>query len=128
MIGERIRSDVAVALLWSCIASDGEGLAIGGRQSHGHHLVSGKLTAQGFPRSVDTLFQEGALDALFRHTFAEAQRCRLTHKGVKKAPVFVKPKAQSIIHKRAPPWPPCPPCELSADKSELNLPLGEFTV
>ena len=28
-----------------------------------HHLVSGKLTAQGFPRSVDTLFQEGALDA-----------------------------------------------------------------
>jgi len=63
MIGERIRSDVAVALLWSCIASDGEGLAIGGRQSHGHHLVSGKLTAQGFPRSVDTLFQEGALDA-----------------------------------------------------------------
>jgi len=41
--------NVAVDLLWSCIASDGEGSAIGGRQSHSHHLVSGKLTAQGFP-------------------------------------------------------------------------------
>jgi hypothetical protein len=41
--------NVAVDLLWSCIASDGEGLAISGRQSHGHHLVSGKLTAQGIP-------------------------------------------------------------------------------
>jgi hypothetical protein len=28
----------AVDLLWSCITSDGEGLAIGGRQLHGHHL------------------------------------------------------------------------------------------
>jgi hypothetical protein len=41
--------NVTVDLLWSCIASDGEGLGIGGRQSHGHHLVSGKLTVQGFP-------------------------------------------------------------------------------
>jgi hypothetical protein len=41
--------NVAVDLLWSCIAPDGKGLAIGGRQSHGHYLVSGKLTAQGFP-------------------------------------------------------------------------------
>ena len=41
--------NVAVDLLWSCIASDGEGSAIGGRQSHSHYLVSGKLTAQGFP-------------------------------------------------------------------------------
>ena len=35
----------AVDLLWSCIASDGEGLTIGGRQSHGRYLMSGKLTA-----------------------------------------------------------------------------------
>jgi hypothetical protein len=52
--------NVAVDLLWS---SDGEGLAIGGRQSHGHDLVSRKLRAQRFPGGVDTLFQEGALDA-----------------------------------------------------------------
>ena len=41
--------DVAVELLWSCIASDSEGLAIGGRQSRRHHLVSGQLATQGFP-------------------------------------------------------------------------------
>ena len=36
-----------VDLLWPCITPDGERLAIGGRQSHGHHLVSGKLATQG---------------------------------------------------------------------------------
>jgi hypothetical protein len=51
-----------VDLLWPCIAADGEGSAIGGRQSYGDHLVSGQLAAQGFPGSVDTLIQEGALN------------------------------------------------------------------
>jgi hypothetical protein len=37
--------NVAVDLLWSCIASDSQRLAIGGRQSHSHYLVSGQLPA-----------------------------------------------------------------------------------
>jgi hypothetical protein len=51
-----------VDLLWPCIAADGEGSAIGGRQSYGDHLVSGQLAAQGFLESVDSLIQEGALN------------------------------------------------------------------
>jgi hypothetical protein len=54
--------NVAVDLLRACIAPDGERPTIGGRQAHGHDLVSGKLAAQGLPGSVDTLLQEGALN------------------------------------------------------------------
>ena len=37
--------NVAADLLWPCIAPDGERSAIGGRQSHDHHLVSRQLGA-----------------------------------------------------------------------------------
>jgi hypothetical protein len=42
-------TQLAVDLLWPCIAPDSEHSAISGRQSDGHDSVSGQLPAQGLP-------------------------------------------------------------------------------
>jgi len=50
-------------LLWLGVAPDCKGPTVASRQAHGDYLVSGQLLAQCLPGGVDTLFEEGALNA-----------------------------------------------------------------
>ena len=53
--------NVAVDWFWARIAPDAKDTSVGGWDSHRNDLVSGKLTAQGLPRGVDTLVKEARL-------------------------------------------------------------------
>jgi hypothetical protein len=53
--------NVAVDWFWTRIAPDAKDTSVGGWDSHRNDLVSGKLTAQGLPRGVDTLVKEARL-------------------------------------------------------------------